>query len=264
MVKKPIKTNGFKGDDKLKNILPESDRSGSSFQRPVKIRKLQHEEVIQKVDDDFRLKKEIRKDESPLARSKLRRKHDHFEPIPQARSPSHFLLKLIVVIIGILILISSMVIAYQDRNEATAPDEDSIRADGHQFLEDLLICQEFSFSETPDRGIYSAYKVKYVTAEEIELSLEPEYNFYIEIIDTSDYYVKYSRTNGQGNAITNVDLDQVPFISRSNDEYPYNQYDNDDSEVFLINSFINIKVTDNEVHPATLFVMIWNKLSNLN
>jgi hypothetical protein len=256
MAKKPIINNGLKGDTKLKQILPEYDRPVPSSMKLRKCRSRRPEEVMAETDEDFRIKKEVRKDEIRPG-AKFRRKRAVAEYVHPPESDGTSIIKLIAIVIGILILISSMAIAIQNQDEEPAPEVEAINKDGYQFLENLLICQELSYSNPAERGVFSAFKVQYVTGEELELSLDSDYDFYIEIIDKSGYDIKYSRSAVQGTAITNVEPNQVPQIINPDEELPYNLYDTNDSEVFLMNSFVNIKVTDAEIHSAALMVMIW-------
>jgi hypothetical protein len=259
MANKPIKNNRFKGDTKLKHVLPTYDRSEPDIIR--KQRRARPEEVIPDAEEDFRLKKEVREDDEQGPRSRFRRKDQHIQvkkiPPPPEPPSGTAMIKLIVIVIGIIILISSMAIAYQTRNDGAGSDEDSIKDDGYHFLENLLISEELGYDNPPQRGVFSAFKVQYVTGEELELSLEPEFNFYIEIIDASDHPVKYTRSEALGNAISNTDRDQVPDRIEPSSTIPNNLYNSNGSEVFLLNSYVNIKVSDTEVHAAKLIVMIW-------
>jgi hypothetical protein len=257
MVKKPINKNGFKGDTKLKHIIPKYDRQGYPSPRPRTTRVQKPKEIVAETEKDFKFKKDVR-EEKIGSRPGLFKKGKTDDTHPPTQSTGTMVFKLIAVIIGLLILISSMVIAYQNRDEMSEVDEDSIIENGYQFLEDLLVCQALSSSTPPERGVYSSFKIEYVTAEEILQSLQTEYNFYIEIIDTSENTIQYSRSSEDGNAITNVDLNQVPQIIRSDGSSPFVHYDADGYEVLLMNSFINIKVSDTEIHSAKLMVMIWD------
>lgn len=260
MVNKPMKNNGYKGDTKLKHILPTNDRPGPDISR--KLRRSRPEEVIPKADEDFRFKKDVREDDEPVPSTRFRRKGprrqvEKTQPQSSAPPSGTAVVKLIVIVIGIIILISSMAIAYQNHDDGTSPDEDSIKDKGYHFLERLLICEELGYDNPPQRGVFSAFKVQYVTSEDLELSFEPEFNFYIEIIDSSDYPVKYTRSEALGNAISNADRSEIPELTEPSKTIPNNHYDSNGSEVFLLKSYVNIKVADDEVHAAKLIVMIW-------
>jgi len=261
MVKKPAKTNGLKGDIKLKHVLPKYERSRPEVGRSSKQRQVRHEEVIPKPDEEFRLKKDVREDEPPAPRSRFRRKEPYkqVEIQPQPATYSGITaLKLIVIVIGIIILISSMAIAYQNRTEEPETEDESLKKEGYHFMEELLESQELCYDNPPQHGIFSGHKVEYVTAEDLEQDLQPEFNFYIEIIDESDYAVKYTRSEGSGNAISSTTLNDIPERILPNDSIPYNHYDSGGSEVFLLNSYVTIRISDMEVHPAKLTVIIWS------
>ena len=228
MAKKPDKNNKFKGDTKLKHVLPTPDLMRPDISRSYRQRRIRPEEVIPEPEEDFRLKKEVREDDEQGPRSRFRRKDQHIQvekTQPQPSPPSGTAgIKLIVIVIGIIILVSSMAIAYQNRDDEASSVEDSVKDDGYNFFENLLVSEELSYDNPPQRGVFSAFKVQYVTSEELEQSLEPEFNFYIEIIDSSDYPVKYTRSEALGNAISNVDRNEIPELIESTDTISYNHY----------------------------------------
>ncbi len=90
-------------------------------------------------------------------------------------------------------------------------------------------------------GLYDYHKIKSVSSEELSKSLTPNFNYYIEIIDASDYVIKY-----------NASWSNVPGVTGDNvGDVTYGYYK------VVVTYPVNIWVNDHEIHAAKLEVVGW-------
>lgn len=257
-MKKPFeKPRKFNGDEKLRHILPTYQPPKTKAIDPVKKPYGKFEEIIP-ASHQRELRGEVREDLERPRRSRFR-KPEAPKKVQEVKMPMSkiTLIKVLVMAIGILILVSSIAYAYYDRTSGAKAEELKFEDKCYEFYEELVECEVLCYNQEPTKGVFSAQKVQLVTSEDIENALEPEYNFYIEITDVSDYPIKYSRSLELGNAISNVNEDEIPELVTSSGDSPDNYYHQENSDVFLINSNVNLKVNDDEIHAAKLVLLVW-------
>lgn len=257
MIKPLKKAQRFNGDAKLKQILPTYQPPKTKAIDTIRRPHGKFEEIIPAVRER-EMRREVREDLERPRRSRFR-KPEVPKKVREVKEPMSRMtsIKVLVVAIGILILVSSIAYAYYDRTSGEKAEELKFEDKSYEFYDELIGCEVLCYGQKPAKGVFSAQKVQLVTSEDIEMALEPEYNFYIEIKDVSDYPVNFSRSLELGNAISNVNEDEIPELVTSSGDSPDNYYHKGNSDVFLINSDVNLKVNDDEVHAAKLVLLVW-------
>ncbi len=90
-------------------------------------------------------------------------------------------------------------------------------------------------------GLFDYHKIKGVSSDELSKDLTPAFNYYIEVIDVSDYPIKYNASWSNVPGVTGTTVWQQSYgYYRVVFYYP-----------------VNIWVSDHEIHAAKLEVVGW-------
>lgn len=152
-----------------------------------------------------------------------------------------------IMVIGIVILLIGIAISYQDyilKSEEPSTLEES----GYNLMKKLR--NHDSILTNLDYGTVAWDSDEYLklTSEDFQNDIGTDFKdveYLIEVIDLSSYPIKYNRTVQNGLALSSnsnlIDINSIP------------------DDKFTISTFINIHVSNEEVHLAEVSVSVWEK-----
>jgi len=150
-----------------------------------------------------------------------------------------------LVLFGIILIIVSTVFAFVSLQE---PDQKTIEDTvEYNMFQDALASKELNCYNGPGSRCFSAGSVMSVGGDELmeDISTADEqyrdYEFYLEIIDVSDYPVKYTRSGSEGNAIATAEPNDAGGVDG----------------IRTLETAVNIFIDDDEVHTARFVMQIW-------
>ena len=150
-----------------------------------------------------------------------------------------------LVAIGIILIAASTVFAFMSlKDSGSETIADTVE---YNMFQDVLASTELDYADGPGRGCFNAGSIMSIQGDELKTDIAAsdeqylDYEFSINIIDISDYPVKYTRSDSAGNAITTAE--------------PPNGDGGDRVRTF--ETAVNIFVDDDEVHTARFIMEIW-------
>jgi hypothetical protein len=151
-----------------------------------------------------------------------------------------------IIILGIMILIFSLIISYQNYLNMQLND-DSLEIRGYGILQNLQ--ESEALSTDLDLGTESWEISRFLSTNSTQIidgfdDSFKDSDFIIEVFDLSDYPIKYNRTIVNGKAWSNNDIESKQVTIPDNN--------------FKISTLINIYVSPQEVHLARVTVTVWN------
>ncbi|UCH88289.1 MAG: hypothetical protein JSV49_08465 [Thermoplasmata archaeon] len=161
------------------------------------------------------------------------------------RSRSRISIRSIVLIIGLILVLTSTVFAFNSIE--TGEPESLADTTEYRIFQAVLTSEELNCDYGPGGMYFDAGKLMSLSGTVLKNSLlqdgvmGDDYQFVIEVIDISNYPVHYNRTHSEGNAIQTSPLPEGGA----------------GIDVVTFESGVNIFVDRNEIHTAKFIIHIW-------
>ncbi len=153
-----------------------------------------------------------------------------------------YIIRYTLVSIAILILLFSIILSYQNYNTTTA-QEASLEENGYKFMLDLKGYEKLAHNPEYDTTVWGVNNYLKLTSEDIIEDFQIDFEFIVEVVDLSSYPIKYNRTIKNDLAWSSIGV-------------PIN-LDHVAKDRFKICTHINIYVSPEEIHIASLELIIW-------
>ena len=149
-----------------------------------------------------------------------------------------------IVSIGILILIISLIVSYQNYTSLASP-EPSLEEDGYNFMIEFVDYDKLKLDNDYGTPAWDANKFLKLTSKDISTDFPTDLDYLIEVYDLSDYQLKYNRTIVNKLAWSSSELIKISKTT--------------ESHKFKISAFVNIFISPEEVHLARIEITVWEK-----
>lgn len=149
-----------------------------------------------------------------------------------------------LVSLGILILIISLIISYQNYTSLASP-EPSLEEDGYNFMIEFADYDKLKLDYDYGTPAWDANKYLKLTSEDISTDFPTDFDYLIEVYDLSDYQLKYNRT--VANTLAWSSSEQIKISGTS------------EGHKFKISTVVNIFISPEEVHLARIEITVWEK-----
>jgi len=146
--------------------------------------------------------------------------------------------------IGLLILIISLIISYQNYT-SLADSDPSLKENGYNLMIEFLDYDKLTLDHDYGTPAWDVNKFLKLTSEEISTDFSSEFDYLIEVYDLSAYQVKYNRTIANNLAWSNLELIEINTKN--------------DANKFKISTFVNLFFTTMEVHLVRIDLTLWEK-----